>query len=134
MYDILYKYRYICICYSDNKFIHPHKVVVEKGDTVQFSCSSFTKVAWSLSSTKVIYFPVNVKQLVNNTIVVENVQKINEGDYYCVGRTPYGVQTGMKKELKRKKELTNFVAKASLWIRGNNNSNNEMMIAYILLL
>ncbi len=122
---ILYKYRYICICYTDNKFIHPHTVVVVKGDLVQFSCYSYTKVTWTLSLTKVIHFRDNVKQH-GNIILVKNVQKFNEGDYYCKGSTQ--VQIGMKKE------LTNFFAKATLWIRGKMQTIIIFIIAVVVVI
>ncbi len=56
-----------------------------------------------------MHFEDNINTLANNTIVVQNVQDLNEGDYYCKGYQPHkGVG----------KELSKFIAKASLWIRG----------------
>ncbi len=106
---------YLCIFLSDNSLIYPHYHVADEKVTVQFACSSQSKVRWTHSLTKVIFFNYNVKQLPNNTIVIQNVQKYNEGDYYCTGKTSNPVQNGLNNQ------FIDFHAKASLWIRGKNN-------------
>ncbi len=106
----------------DNQFIDPKEIVADQGVTIQFTCSSHSQVYWALSLTDFIPLENNVIVLPNNTILIKNVQKINQGKYYCRGKTFKPAQEGVKKK------FIDYYARAFLWLRG------KMLLYYYLVI
>lgn len=93
--------------------IYPQKAVVNIGQSVHFVCYSHSRVYWDLHGYhfKLSTMP-NANILDNNTLVINNIHKYNEGYYYCNGETSELTLKGLKRKYQQ------FNAKGSLWIRG----------------